>query len=324
VFAKVFIEITNACDLSCSFCPPTTRRAELLSRGRFELILDRLAGHGDHLYFHLKGEPLLHPDLGLFLSIAESRGFTVTLTTNGTRLAEKADILLEARNLRKLGVSLHSHAGLPGLEAYWRGVAAFLDLHRGRPAFPVSLRLWNLRGGRLTAECAGLWELLRSRYPALGAFGVDGAWPRGNRLDDRVFLNGAERFDWPDPALPAGEDRGFCHGLGNQIGVLVDGTVVPCCMDGEGTLALGNLHATPLAEILDSPRARAIREGFAAKRLVEPLCRRCGYRRLLPGASTGVSPTSGTRSQGQPAGSDSTAEVAAGRATGIARGGRPV
>lgn len=279
MLAKVFLEIASGCNLSCSFCPPTRRKAEFLDRGRFELFLDRLSGSGDHLYFHLKGEPLLHPGLADFLAAAGGRGFAVTLTTNGTLVGERAEALLDAANLRKLSVSLHSHSGAPDPEEYWRGVEAFLDAHRLRPSFPVSLRLWNRSAGRLPPGTARLWELLRARYPALGDWDPDAVLPAGTRLDHRVYLNPAEEFAWPDLSRPEEGTRGFCHALRNQAGVLVDGTVVPCCLDGEGVMALGNLRDAPLANILASPRARAIREGFSRRELVEPLCRTCGYRK---------------------------------------------
>ena len=99
----------------------------------------------------------------------------------------------------------------------------------------------------------------------------------GNRrLGEGLFLEPGERFDWPDPAAP---DSGteFCHGLRSQIAVLCDGTVVPCCLDSEGRLALGNLHRQELAEILASPRATAMAAGFSRRQPSEELCRRCGY-----------------------------------------------
>jgi len=283
MLAKVFLETTTHCNLSCSFCPPTGRKREHLSPALFELFLRRLEGRCKLLYFHVKGEPLLHPSLGALLSAARERGFPVSLTTNGTLVEERADELLGAGNLAKLSISLHSHPGARGTEGYWRGVAAFLDRHRAKPGFPVSLRLWSRSGGAFPPETARLWELVRERYPAAGDWESSASGPRSRELDRRVYLDQAERFEWPDLVLPQGGSRGFCRGLGNQVGVLVDGTVVPCCLDGEGRVALGNLGSSSLEEILDSPRARAIREGFARRELVEPLCRTCGYRRRFGG-----------------------------------------
>ncbi len=293
MFDKLFLEISSACNLSCSFCPPTSRRPEFMERERFEFLLTRLSGFGDHLYFHVKGEPLLHPALGTFLAIAGELGFAVTLTTNGTLLGQQAKVLLGAPALRKLSVSLHSQVGLEALGEYWGGLTAFLDLHRVRPEFPLSLRLWNQVGGRLPAATGRLWELLVERYPALAHLDPGEKLPPGLRLDEGVYLNPANQFEWPElsqPAPPSLEStrtppeaaravEGSCLGLRTQLGILVDGTVVPCCLDGDGAMSLGNLLEQPLDEILARARARAIRLGFQRHRIVEELCQSCGYRK---------------------------------------------
>ena len=99
----------------------------------------------------------------------------------------------------------------------------------------------------------------------------------GNRrLVPGLFLESAARFDWPSPDAPEGNVQ-FCHALRQQIAVLCDGTVVPCCLDGEGRMALGNLLRQELPDILNSPRARAMHEGFSRRTPSEDLCRRCGY-----------------------------------------------
>ena len=292
MYDKIYLEITDICNLACPFCPPTSRPGEFMPRERFLRILDRLEGQGRLLYFHLKGEPLLHPLLGDFLVMAASRGFRVSLTTNGTLLEEAADTLLGAEGIGKLSVSLHSHSGSSDVEAYWQGVSAFLDRHREKPAFPVSLRLWNRDSGELPSETARLWELVQKRYPLAGTW--DDVAKRGSslRLDEKVYLNQADRFEWPDSALPEIETTGYCHGLRNQIGILVDGTVLPCCLDSEGVMALGNILETSLGEIAGSPRATAIRDGFSRGELVEHLCRTCGYRRRFP--ARGGRPAEGT------------------------------
>ena len=253
-----------------------------MPRERFELVLSRLGGFKGQLYFHLKGEPLLHPLLGDFLSLAGGQGHRVSLTTNGTLVGERATTLLGAPALGKLSISLHSHSGSMDLARYWEGIASFLDLHRERPTFPVSLRLWNRDSGRLPPETEALWDLVRARYPGAGDWDSVMSGGRSIRLEEKVYLNPADRFEWPGLGLPQSETRGFCHALGNQAGILVDGRVVPCCLDGEGDLALGNILESDLEAILDSPRARAIKEGFARGELVEGLCRTCGYRRRFP------------------------------------------
>lgn len=278
MLAKLYLEITNECDLACPFCPESRREPASMRLEDFEIYLRRIEGRVEELHLHVKGEPLLHPALGDMLEAAARSRLPVSLVTNGTRLAERASLLLGARGLRKLSVSLHSRVGLPGLERYWREVEAFLDLHRLRPAFPVSLRLWNRGAAGLPPETARIWGLLEARYPGAGDWKDSSDRWKSRRLDEKVYLNQAEEFRWPGLGLPALASRGTCHGIRDQVAVLVDGTVAPCCLDGEGAVPLGNLRESSLETILEAPRARAMRDGFAHRVLVEELCRTCGYR----------------------------------------------
>ena len=275
-FKKVYLEITNVCNRSCAFCPGTRREPRFLQEAEFLRLLDKLRPWTDFLYFHLMGEPLLHPALGRFLSLAGERGFRVILTTNGTLLAEAEPILLAAPALHKLNLSLHSFEANEGggLEDYVNQCAAFAKRAAAQGVL-INFRLWNGDSAARTAwnaENAQIVALLAERFP--------GPWRpsrSGERLAERVYLDRAEIFDWPDPEAQGENARHGCYGLRDQLGVLVDGTVVPCCLDHEGDLALGNLLTQDLAEILETPRAKAILEGFRRGEAVEGLCRRCGY-----------------------------------------------
>lgn len=270
-FKKVYLEITNVCNLRCSFCPGTARDAHFLTPAEFELLAERLRGFTEYLYFHLMGEPLLHPELAVLLAAADARGFKVNLTTNGTLLPDASPILLSAPALHRINLSLQSFEANEQVGELCDYVNRCADFARsaGEKGIICSLRLWN--GGGQDARNSEILSLLHRAFPE--------PWQMAQRnavLADRVFLEFGERFDWPAP--DAG-DKGtcFCRGLRDQIGVLCDGTVVPCCLDAEGKLALGNLFETPLDEILQSPRAKAIYDGFSRREAVEALCRSCGY-----------------------------------------------
>ena len=136
----------------------------------------------------------------------------------------------------------------------------------------VSYRLWNSGGADELNE--QIQETLKQYFPE--------DWVqerRGIRIGNRVYLEHGDKFDWPDLNAADGGAQVFCYGLRDQLGVLCDGTVVPCCLDHEGDLALGNLFTQDLAEILETKRARAIYEGFSNRNATESLCRRCGYAR---------------------------------------------
>ena len=274
MFKRAYVEITNICSLQCSFCPGTRRRKRLMPAGEFRLLAGRLRPHVKYLYLHVMGEPLLHPELGDLLSIAGELGFQVCLTTNGTLLGERTELLLSAPALHKVSVSLHSAEGngMGELAGYLAAVWDYV-LPASQAGTICVLRLWNAGGAE-----ARNGEILAFLADRLGARPLDQPQPRPGswRLRDRLYLERAEKFDWPDLSAPEADTR-FCLGLRDQVAVLCDGTVVPCCLDHEGDVPLGNLLEQSLEEILASPRARALYDGFSRGKPSEELCRRCGF-----------------------------------------------
>ena len=271
---RAYIEITNICNLRCSFCPGTGRAGRFMPPEEFRVLAERLRGRVQYLYFHVMGEPLLHPALRELLDIASERGFRVCLTTNGTLLEERGNILLGSPAVHKVSVSLHSAEGngAGDLSGYLTSVWQFA--RRVSSAGVIcALRLWNLGGAEVRNE-----EILSFLAGQLGTHPLDCPQPRRGswRLGERLYLEQAEKFEWPDLARPEGPVR-FCLGLRDQAAVLCDGAVVPCCLDHEGDIPLGNLLEQDFAEILDSPRARAVYDGFSQGRPSEELCRRCGF-----------------------------------------------
>lgn len=272
-FRKIYVEISNLCNLSCAFCPGTKRTPGRMTTEQFRLLLPKLRPYTDFLYFHIMGEPLCHPQLAEFLRLAGEAGFKVILTTNGTLLARQQELLLSSPALHKVNISLHAFEAndlsVP-FEQYLEDCFQFGKAAEGKKL--VVYRLWN-HGGADTKN-AQIVTAMEQYFPK--------PWAdvrQGQRIGDKVFLEYGEKFDWPD--LNAQEDGEplFCYGLRDQLGVLWDGTVVPCCLDHEGDLALGNLFMQDMDFILNTPRAKAIYEGFSRKEAVEPLCRRCGYAR---------------------------------------------
>lgn len=247
-----------------------------MKREELEMILEKLRGFTEYLYFHIMGEPLCHPDLGNFLALAEKFGFKIILTTNGTLLKEKKEILFSSKSLHKINVSLHAFEAndlsIP-FEKYLKdcldfGVSASRETDK-----IVVYRLWN-KGG----EDALNGKILSAIEQHFGKISQDKYDKRRSiRLCDRVFLEYGDKFDWPDIDAADMGNEVFCYGLRDQLGILSDGTVVPCCLDCEGNIALGNIFESDLASILATKRARDLYDGFSNRRATEQLCRRCGY-----------------------------------------------
>lgn len=270
-FRKIYLEISNICNLRCSFCPGTKRTKHAMTADEFTCLLPKLQPWTDYLYFHLMGEPLCHPLLFRFLELAGDAGFKVILTTNGSLLAKFADRLCTAKGLYKVNISLHAFEAndlTMTFEEYLRGCLEFGKQAEGN--ILISYRLWN-HGGADTQND----RILSALHKAFPHTWVDEG--RGIRIGERIYLEHGDKFDWPDLNAPIQCDRIFCYGMRDHIGILCDGTVVPCCLDHEGDISLGNLFEKDLDIILGSDRAQAILGGFQTGNAPEELCRRCGY-----------------------------------------------
>jgi radical SAM protein with 4Fe4S-binding SPASM domain len=244
-----------------------------MSEDEFNILLNKIEGKARCLYFHLMGEPTLHPLLPKFIKLARDKNFLPCITTNGSLLSRCKDDLL-SNPPYKINISLHAPDANPTFASdnYLATCVDFAKEIAKKGTF-VALRLWNLG---TSVDNSTILNFLHSQF--------QNEWKdirggRSQRLDTRIFLEWGEHFEWPDPSLKECDitDDMFCYGLRDQIGILADGTVVPCCLDADGNLALGNLFTTSLDEILSSKRAKNIYDGFTNRRANESLCRKCGY-----------------------------------------------
>jgi len=285
-YKKIYMEITSACNLSCSFCPETKRPKSFLSVEEFERRLQEIRPYTDYIYLHVKGEPLLHPALEKLLDLCMENKIQVNLTTNGTLLSKHREMLLKKPALRQVNFSLHS---LDGNEeerdkgSYMRTILDFAKeaSQKGRPI--VSLRFWNIDPSDLLSLDArknrALLEMIEEEFQLEHPI-LEKVQPgRGLKLAEGIYINQDHEFQWPALTEEEDDGKGFCYGLKDQVGILTDGTVVPCCLDGEGIINLGNIKEQSFSSILTSERAVNLAEGFTRRTAVEELCRKCGYRK---------------------------------------------
>jgi len=249
----------------------------------FILVLDKIKPYTDFIYYHVLGEPLLHKELFAMLKAADGKGFKSCITTNGSLLKDRGFVLTDFVNgfseedkgkcsLHKISISLQAqeaNESLLPLEEYMKDVCLFSKKIEGKTI--ISYRLWN--EGGLNKNNERIISLLQGYYP--------GEWkehPKGFTIGEKTYLEFDSSFKWPDIKEDERKDKSFyCYGLKDQIGILADGTVVPCCLDAEGSLALGNILREDPEEILGGPRASAIYDGFKKGKATEELCRKCGY-----------------------------------------------
>ena len=274
MYSRVYVEITNICNRNCSFCPGTKRAPRRMTLEEFETVAKKLQNITKYLYFHVMGEPLTHPFLPDMIRMANAYGYHPAITTNGTLLASKGKSIVEA-GIYKVNISVHSfEKGNPeDYLSYLKTCFDFADYASKNGVLTV-LRLWN-RGydeGRNINTLA----LLHEYFPNEWKEGT-----RGARIRDKLHLEYGDRFEWPDMEATDRGNSVFCYGLKDHFGVLCDGRIIPCCLDREGAITLGNIFddAQTVEDILSSPRALAMREGFTKRHATEELCRKCGYAR---------------------------------------------
>ncbi len=252
-FKKIYIEITNICNLKCSFCPQDNMVKKEMSLEEFEIILNKIKDYTDYIYLHVKGEPLTHSNLKNIIMLAKKYKFNINITTNGTLLKNKYKDII---GIRELNISLQSITDLSYLEDIFE-VSEILS----KETF-IEYRLWTKN--KYEKE---ILEAIKSRYNTLD-----------NKLSKNIYFKKGEEFIWPSLSNDILRETGTCYGTRDQLGILVDGTVIPCCLDSKGIINLGNIFNNSLNEIINSKRFMNISKGFENNILCENLCKKCGFK----------------------------------------------
>lgn len=282
-FHRVYIEITNICGLACSFCPTKTLPSKTMPLWLFEKILLQLKDYTKTLAFHVMGDPLTLSNLDAYLAVANKYGFEVELTTSGYYLGKTKPQTLLLAPVRQLNISLNSYNKNSLNMSFEEYINPILELcmqkivHFEKPF--INLRLWNL--DEICSEASynsAVFEKINSIFgTSLDLDTIYKIKTKSIRIAPKVILHFDSYFEWPSLDSSHQSDAA-CHGLKSHIAILCDGTVVPCCLDSEGIIALGNLNNAALKEILHSKRATDIILGFKNAKAVEELCRKCSYK----------------------------------------------
>jgi radical SAM protein with 4Fe4S-binding SPASM domain len=278
-FRKTYIEICTCCNRACDFCPGTDREKKIMDVELFRTIMKKLQGYSHLLHFHVMGEPLMHPKIDDFLDLCLQYNYRVNLVTNGILLDKKSASILTKKALRQISISMHHISGMAAgkkIDGYLTEIKNFTEQAGIKNSgLYISMRLWN-------AGDIDIRNYMRTKIFKM--FNISPAITKASdknkpvRLGRNIWLNSAEKFEWPDIHNTDYGRQGTCLGLKDQIAILCDGTVVPCCLDNNGTMALGSIGSSSIDDILNSPRASAIKNGFTRGEITEDLCRHCSFR----------------------------------------------
>ena len=262
-FKKIYLEITNQCNLKCPFCIQNKRKAKYLNIEEFKLILNKIEDYTDYLYFHVMGEPLLHPNICEFIDIAAPK-FKINITTNGYLINRLHGI----KNIRQINISLHSYDSKNNItvEEYMNNIFKIIDSEEFKNTY-ISLRFWV--NNKFNDE---IINSLNSHYNT----DINNE-TKNYTINDHIFINNFHEFIWPDLENKYYNDIGTCYALKEHIGILSDGTIVPCCLDSVGCINLGNIYNESLDEVLNSKRVINMIEGFKHNKKTEEFCKHCHF-----------------------------------------------
>ena len=276
-FKRIYLEITNICNLNCSFCSPLKREKRSMTLSEIENILSSPYLKGAHIYPHIKGEPLLHPDFKEISELFKKYEYPLNITTNGVFIKKHEEILIN--NARQVNISVHAllDSQIKNEEEYLEDIISF-GKKASEKGYPnVSYRLW------LEDKCE---DFSKESYNIISklaqAFNVE--IPRkiskgrnALKLSENIYISLMNKFEWPDITKKEERKFGNCLGGKDMIGILADGTVVPCCLDADGVINLGNIFNEDLKDILNGERFKNLTKGFSGSNISESLCKKCTF-----------------------------------------------
>lgn len=270
-FKKIYVEITNSCNLNCSFCSQVEKPKRIMTKEEFTHILSEIKPYTDNIYLHVKGEPLLHPNLIDFLNIAEEYNIKVNITTNGVLFPKRVEELANCKSLQKINFSLHSENNIPNyLENIFNSVEKLQDK-------TIIYRLWTLKDGKFDEKSTETVEKIINHYK-LSPETVEKIYSENNvKITSTIYVDKDNEFEWPNDNKNE-QNQGFCMALKTQIAILVDGTVVPCCLDSNGKIDLGNIYIESFDSIINSKRCLDLKKSFQDRKPCEKLCLNCTYK----------------------------------------------
>ena len=273
-FKKIYVEITNICNLSCSFCSVDNRLKEEMNLQNFTTIIDKIRHYTNAIYLHVKGEPLLHSNLDKILDICDKNKINVKITTNGTLLKKQYNTLQKYSCIKQMNISLHCEQNKTD---YFENIFTISD--KLSLNFPIVYRIWLLDNLKLDKLSTIIVDKIKNHYNLDNSFYDRVLKEKNIKIKDNLYLDKDNEFTWPDNLEENSDEIGSCLGTRSHIAILVNGDVIPCCLDSKANLKLGNIFKSDLDDILNSPLFREINEGFKNHKIKHNLCRNCQFRK---------------------------------------------
>ena len=283
-FRKVHIEITNICNLKCTFCPPKEKPKAIMSLEKFDNLNRQLKDYTKELAYHVVGDPLVLSNLQEYLNISFKHGLKVNIVTTANNLTTNHFDTLMNQSIKQINFSINSYnanSHKKSLDEYLNPILDFIEYAQTKKhEFFINLRIWNLDDNKSAKEFnKKVFDKVNEKFNS--SINIDEIYeqrPKNIRIDKKFFFHFDEYFNWPSLDNEIVSKNGFCYGLDSHFAILSSGEVVPCCLDQNACVDLGNINDSSISDILSSKRVKAMKDGFKKGILVEELCQKCEYR----------------------------------------------
>jgi len=255
-----------------------------MSLEKFDDLNVQLKKVTNELAYHIVGDPLVLSNLDDYLDISLKHELKVNITTTANNLNKNHFNILMNRTIKQINFSINSYnanSHKKSLDEYINPILDFCEYAISKEQhFFINLRIWNLDENESAKEFnQEVFKRVNERLNS--SIDIEEIYknrPKNIRIARMVFFNFDEYFNWPSLNNDFVSKKGTCYGLDSHFGILSSGNVVPCCLDNDGIVNLGNTNNTRLEDILNSNRVKAIQNSFRNNILVEELCQKCEYR----------------------------------------------
>ncbi len=266
--------------MNCSFCAIGNRKQKSMDIKEIDIILKKICKYTDYIFLHIKGEPLYHKNIVEILKLIEKYNFKINLTTNGTLLKKYEKEVLENKNIRQISISLQSSENFKNIyfKKYVRDILELVAVALEKSEIIFELRLWNYNfNGNNTDNNQYILNSIKNKFNVDLKKYDEVEKDKGVKLLKNLYLSKGYEFIWPNLKNEILRKKGTCYGLRQQIGILANGDIVPCCLDHNGDILLGNIFKDDLGDVINSNRSLKIKKGFENNILEEELCKKCGF-----------------------------------------------
>ena len=263
---RVYLEITNSCNLNCPFCT-NEKGNNFLPIDEIKNYIDQIKPICNYIYLHILGEPLLHPNFEEILEYLDNKQMHLQLVTNGTLLYKYPNILNHSC-IRKLSISIHSINNININEQYFLTINKLIENNTDKK---IELRFYDKNN--LSNQLNDYLNYLKNKYSFELTSKIN-----SYKIKENTYIYFEELFNWPQITDKDISNTGTCRGAIDMIAINCNSDVTICCLDPKAYNKIGNLKKNTLADILNSDLYLNYIKEFNSRIISSELCKKCSYR----------------------------------------------